>query len=311
MSEFSSNDDNRQKDSFEILLEENYQNLNSDLCKKLVKEYVDEHESLKGENIFFIKKLSKVIHNILHTEPSFFRDDLEKLHRYNIEGVEVIRTLDGNEYEDKNLTSIASHFLGYAGEIAYQIYSKNQVEKWAVLCYENNRISARLLQHTNARYSAYTFGYAGSIAKTLYDETNDIRWLYRWYHAKLVSAKVAEDVDTKHASYCYSIAGKAAMQLFEIKKKNLYGTLWHEHYKKSAELAIGNNDKHAAHAYSFAGNAAMKLFINTKETQWAVKWFECYVLSGDLSEKQRYCIRIILIVSQVMQPETITNKLMI
>ena len=72
---------------FDKLLEENYQTLRDPKCKEAVLAFMAENESLKGKPINFIKKLTKVSHNLLTSEPEVLINDLPKLYQMNLDGV--------------------------------------------------------------------------------------------------------------------------------------------------------------------------------------------------------------------------------
>ena len=59
------------------LLEDNYQTLKDPRCKEAVLEFIESHDSLKGLPISFIKKITKVTHNILTAEPECLSKELE------------------------------------------------------------------------------------------------------------------------------------------------------------------------------------------------------------------------------------------
>ena len=197
------------------LLKANYESLDAetgDRCKSLVIEYMRIRESVLGKDIAFIKQLTKVVRNILNSEPNSLDGLLEKYFKFSNEGIETIRAgISG--YRQNNLISLESHLLADAGDAAKALFEKTQDISWAERWYSAYKKSADMTIDTEPLHSAHAYSFAGEAAKALFKKTQDISWAGKWYESTKLSADMTVNTEPLHSAHAYSFAGDAAKAL--------------------------------------------------------------------------------------------------
>ena len=267
------------------LLKANYESLDAetgDRCKSLVIEYMRIRESVLGKDIAFIKQLTKVVRNILNSEPNSLDGLLEKYFKFSNEGIETIRAgISG--YRQNNLISLESHLLADAGDAAKALFEKTQDISWAERWYSAYKKSADMTIDTEPLHSAHAYGFAGEAAKAVFEKTHNIKWAKRWYDATKQSADMTVNTEPLHSAHAYSFAGEAAKAVFEKTQDISWAERWYSAYKKSADMTIDTEPLHSAHAYGFAGEAAKAVFEKTHNIKWAKRWYDATKQSADMT----------------------------
>jgi len=215
-------------------------------CRDTIKSFLEENVSVTGMDMYFVKKLTTAINNMIENDESDFGADasqlsdtlLERARDYNLQGAEA--AINMPKPKMANCAAIRSYF-----------YSR-----------------------------------AGNISRLLYKRTDNPAWVRKWYEDKKQSADISRPFDLKHSAHTYSFAGNAAEMMYQRTGNHDWARKWHEAYLTSAELSESFNPVHSAYAYSFAGRAAKTIFFKTFHAEWAKKAVMCYNKSLSLFRQQ-------------------------
>ncbi len=108
------------------LLKENYSNLKDYTVISQLLQFVDEHDSLKDEEVLFSKRLLKVANHILQFNSAlFFSTQLEKLYSFSDDAIKKSFT---RLYTSKSPTQFAiltGHLYMHQGNFAWGVYKTN------------------------------------------------------------------------------------------------------------------------------------------------------------------------------------------
>src|SRR3989344_1925351 len=116
----------------ETLLDINYYGFtqhSGQRCIDLVVRYIQENNTVSDEDIIFIKNLTKVAGRIVE-DTSRLDGQLEKLYRFNMEGVDVVRK-DSNGLTENRSINIESHLFSHAGDAAEALFTMTGDVEWA------------------------------------------------------------------------------------------------------------------------------------------------------------------------------------
>lgn len=86
-------------------------------------EYIGLADSVSYKDIIFIKRLSKVVSNILKSDPNSLETLLEKLFQFSNEAIQLIENgLDG--YTQNRLLSLKTYFFADRGDVSKALFEK-------------------------------------------------------------------------------------------------------------------------------------------------------------------------------------------
>src|SRR3989338_450108 len=226
------------------LLEENYDQLteeSGDKCKGLVIGYISLIDSVLQKNIIFIKQLTKVISNILKSDPDSLDGLLERVFQFSNEGIQIIeKGLDG--YTENRLLSLKAHFFADQGDVSKALFKKTQDVTWAEKWYSAYKTSADMSVNIDPRHAAYAYGFAGDAARVLFEKTGDVTWAKKWYEAAYLSAYMTIIIDPRHSAVAFGIAGNAATAVYKKTRQRKWYNRAIESYKNLLEYHDSNPD---------------------------------------------------------------------
>lgn len=235
-------------------------------CTDLVVEYIHNTDTVADQDVHFVKKLTKVAHNI--TEVSDRLDNLiSKMYQFNIEGAEMIQKgLVG--FNESRQISLESHLMAYAADAAEEMYAQTGDIEWAIKWYQGNKTSGDVSKDTEFLHSAHSYGFAADAARIIFFQTKELKWAIRWYEGDKISADMTKLVASNHSAYSYGFAGDATKILFEETNDMSWAEKCYECYKTAGDMMAKNDPAHSAHMYCFAGDAAKTISDITNEKSW-------------------------------------------
>lgn len=276
------------------LLGENYDGKSVDeRCKTQVLKFIATHESVLGESLLTIKRLTKVAHKICSSDLSLPDNIAERLLLFNLEGIILINSDKKNGYDSSRLQTIESHLYAYAAEVAKALWYKTRDLSWAKQWHNLRMLSAIKSGDSDPKHSAHSYSIGGQGAKSVFNAIKKedvpwkekVYWAKKWYDSYMLSAIISKGFDLKHSAHSYSNAADAAKAVYEIldkiedippEEKVNWAEKWYSLNISSATLIIDSNQKHAAHSYYWAAEAAATIFSKTKDTSWAIAAIENY-----------------------------------
>jgi hypothetical protein len=254
--------------NLEKLLFRNYSEvMEREECIDSVLDYLSAHDSVIGENVCFIKGLTKVGEYVATEVPELPLEFYEKLYRFNIEGASLI---DFDNCESHLYKLMFNHFYCHAGYIAQKIFKIIGETDWAEKAYEDNIISAEhSMRIIELKHAACSYSHAGEAAKSVFEKTDDIEWCKKWYISKKNSGKLYLDSDKKSSSYSFSHAGDAAGKIYKLTKNIHYIEIAYNNKIHAAKIYKGTTDPNLINNYFYAAKIAALLFKNTDNKKWA------------------------------------------
>ncbi len=291
----------------ELLGESYYGKSVDERCKAQVLEFIAAHESVLGEDLLTIKRLTRVAHKICFSDLSLPDNIVEKLLLFNLEGITLINSDKKTEYEPSRLQTIESHLYAYAAEAAKALAYKTGELSWAKQWHNLRMISATKSGDSDPKHSAHSYSIGGQGAKSVFNAIKKeevpwkekVYWAKQWYEADMLSAIISEGFDLKHSAHSYSNAADAAKAVYEVLDRTEgipleeqvdWAKKWYSSNISSATLIAGFNQKHAAHSYCWAAEAASHVFSKTKDPTWAIEAIEDYGRFLKYYESQPYLI---------------------
>lgn len=277
----------------ELLGESYYGKSVDERCKAQVLEFIAAHESVLGEDLLTIKRLTRVAHKICFSDLSLPDNIVEKLLLFNLEGITLINSDKKTEYEPSRLQTIESHLYAYAAEAAKVLAYKTGELSWAKQWHNLRMISATKSGDSDPKHSAHSYSIGGQGAKSVFNAIKKedvpwkekVYWTKQWYGAYMLSAIISEGFDLEHSAHSYSNAADAAKAVYDIldeiegislEEKVDWAKKWYSSNKSSATLSMDFDQKHAAHSYYWAAEAASNVFSKTKNPTWAIESIEKY-----------------------------------
>ncbi|MBI2652396.1 hypothetical protein HYX00_02925 [Candidatus Woesearchaeota archaeon] len=248
--------------TLDSLLEECYDGLVTDECKKRVIEYVMQTPSVLGEHIVRIKRLTKVARHILESDPTSLESHLERLFHYHIEGLQLIGSM--KKHDIKVSIAMEAHLCSHAAFVARTLSMKNTSSTdlaifWRQQSYSYLITSAEIITNEDPNHAARSYGYAAEDAKELWELTGNHSWVFEWYEKRLIAGDIAAIHNSKQAIYHYSFAANGAYCMFEITQHVPWLIKSQRLHKLSSDLCVGLDQKHSAYSSAFAADHAMKL----------------------------------------------------
>ncbi len=272
--------------TLEVLLEENYDELRDPDCRAAVIEYIAATPSVSDKHVLFIKRLTKVAHHIIENDSFALDGFLERLFRFNQQGIDKIKSGRLNGYSLNNLTVMVSHFHSHSGHVAREIYNQTDDLSWAKEWCKSYEASIETNKGLEPDHCYYAHQIAGIAAGKIFKRTKNMHWGKRSYDHNLASARLSVVTDEKHAAYSYAHAGDMAREMAEIEKNKGKRVellkLAYDHYMLSADMSGSFDQKHAGHIYDHAGRIARSLFKELGNIEYARNWYEQMLLGADM-----------------------------
>lgn len=203
----------------EHLLGENYDDLQSPLCREWVISYIRHTPSMEGESVKTIKGLTKVAHHILGSDPAALDGLVPRLYQFCVEGVMALGRDETNGTQREGI--LESHLYAHAGAFAKHQFLKTRNPHWLEHAYVMARLSAEAAEVADPVHAAYSNRVAGEHAELLYTVTADEKWLREEITHHRSSATAWEFYDPETAVQQYRAAVFAANRLQEVTGENL------------------------------------------------------------------------------------------
>lgn len=146
--------------------------------------YISVTESILGDNVWFVRRLTKAAHHLFQTDHSSLDEPLlERLYRFDVEAAGTIEdqigeVMDGIQTEE---AALGYTFYSGAASIAEQLYKLTRRIGWLMNAYECRERAAELSVSSYPFRSARSFGVAGNHAYAVAVLTNHPDW---WQKAR-------------------------------------------------------------------------------------------------------------------------------
>jgi hypothetical protein len=292
----------------ERILKKNYNKLvDPEAAKEAVQRVIGEHSRLTGEPLNLLKKLTKVAYHVIKAFPDDFDVlDLQKIHGYNIDGinrskVEQVQREAARGGSITELLVYQSHFYRQAASIQTHLFRRTGNLVWLEKSYVSQINSGNLTYDFNPDYTSYRYFKAGKIAEKIYDFnkeskglTEDLELLSDAYDAYEQSSVLSVKNNTAHSIKSNIRAGKVAERIAnEIKDKNHGEQLGHRLTWLEKAYQRNNMAVKMENTYSWkpefgicrenAARVAGELYKETGNPLWKQRSFEQYDVLRDRS----------------------------
>jgi len=258
----------------EKLLERNYHRIRDEECKSRVIDYISSQRTVFGDNIFFIKHLTKVAHHIIKSDPESIDNLLERLYQFNMEGIEMISLGEVSITSDSNLKVLESHFSSHAASVAYKVFKKTNNIGWLKRAYSRSIESADLIINESTIHAAHSYQFAGHSASQIHRLTGELDWCKKAFEAYESTSQLFDSKNKKNRLSAIKGAASKAKILHET-TNDIY---WAEQtYELNIQYTQQITNKYQeAESYRYAGNAAKSLFDKTQNEHWKIEAIRCY-----------------------------------
>jgi hypothetical protein len=277
---------------FEALLkqEHNTNGTVSPECKEKTLEYIASNETICHKEMLFIKHLTKVASLILKEDDSSLNGFLERIYKYNLEGIRKIESETFNDFDAINIQSLHSHFYSHASNIARKIFELAEDPNWAKIACEYSEKSALLADSIDTVHTANAYLVSAILALDIFEITKELEYGEKCFDFSNHTIFLTGDCDLIRCSSSNRSASIAAKHICEHYEgiDHHASVDWAKkqfEYALEAAFLIEDSDaKNSSWAYGFAADAARELLKLEGNIDWAFKWFNNMMRSAHISK---------------------------
>ena len=271
------------------LVARNYHRVYDDEVKTAIPAYMRAHDSIRAEDVLFIKRFTKVATTLLSRHPTTMDGLEEKLYQFLSEGVNKVKAGSNPLLSRNNQLKIAAHMEGHKGSVAAHIFDSTLDISWALKSYKNSEEAIRLDDERG--YKGHRLGEMSAIAKRIYHFTGDVAWLEKAHNSQFEAADCFMVEKQVLAAKNLDRAKDTAEQLFF--HTNDYSWLVKQYAcgSRAADL-FGKfsrfND--CASIYERMSDTAFRIFLDSNDETWKDNAIETMTLAKDafaLSSRSR------------------------
>jgi len=218
------------------ILKANYYELGSEEDKEAVLQFIYQTPSVEGRDPIFIKLLTKVASHILKSNSAKLADYLERLFKFNQEGILEVQKDRDSGMNLKGHDTIISHFHAYAGDVAYLFaISKTEVNKeWLKRAYDEYVTSYHTGMVADPVHAAYAKEIAGDMGKKLFNATQEKALMGLVYDHFIEAGHLLTEINPSRAAVVFDRAGGFAKSVHSHKK----GLKWAIKCYEAKNLAV-------------------------------------------------------------------------
>ena len=244
------------------LVYRNYYEIVDESCPPSVLAYLDEHDSVLGEDAVFVKQLTKIGTNMLACNPkSLSCAQLVKLFTFNVEGFELIRRDRADGHKHRWWDIMEAHFFSHAGNVARHLYEQTQKTHWLRQAYQAAKMSYEIGVEVDPQHAGYNASFAADHAQMLYTFTLEENFIEDAYRLHREASDLLAQVDKRTAGFSAFSAAKDADHAYKIGQRIFWLERMWQAYARSAELlASADEIGAAATAYSRAGRFGLEAY---------------------------------------------------
>lgn len=260
-------------------------------------EFIKNNPSIADQSIDFSKRITKAALRMLENKMDFIEDYLERVYRYNIQGIENI---ERSELESTNFQIMKSHFHAHAGTMARELYEKTKDLKWKefeyINCLESKLISSQIC--SDKEHSYFVASITSEAALDLVEKDKNlepedfVHLLKRAYHLGLYSGENLEELKPKDACVPYLQSCIAAKKLYHYTENIEWAENAYETEKIMAELDnYFNRKKDERERFSSLFSFAKQVFEKTNLIEWAEKAYKAKEKQIELNNQDKYKVK--------------------